>query len=147
MSQCTAGIPDPSPMAEFAFVVARFIQAAECKRQHQQCAKPANRPRPIPIDVGDVDEGWDFMWLLDRNSLYRHLEANEAWICLSCRTTAEIYTGLFRKVDPEGEFREKCMNALNETLWGYGFRTIEGKSKGTNHAWVLPEDIRQPSPL
>jgi len=137
--------PELSPMAEFIIVMAKLFQAVECGRQIKPGSKPPQRPRPIPIDVGEVDEGWDFAWLLEGNSLYGHLEENESWICLSYRTTVEIYTGLFRKVDPAGVFREESMNALNEALWDYGFRTIEGESKGSNHTWVLPDNIRHPS--
>lgn len=141
MSTRPSGNPELPLMAEFILVMAKFIQATERQRKPLQGAKPAPRPRPIPIDVGEMDEDWDFRWLLERNSLYGRLEENEAWICLSYRTTLEIYTGLFRKVDPAGVFKEASMIALNDALWDYGFRTIEGESKEFNHTWFLPESV------
>lgn len=138
----TFGI-DPSvlsPESRFLAEKHGLLPPSVKRRPRPNHPNPFYCPRPQAIEIGDVDDEWEFRWLFERQHLLNCLEGNEEWLTWEDRTTRQVYDALFSLVDPRGIYRSDGMGYLNEALWAFGFRTIEGGSKGINHVWYMPDD-------
>lgn len=98
-------------------------------------SNPFRVPRPCPISADVLEDGWTVDEYLQRPRLRKLLEENAEWLCHDEHCTRDIYTALFRTIDPRMERQREGMTYICEVMWDLGYRPTRGTEHSANPVW------------
>jgi hypothetical protein len=102
-------------------------------------SNPYRVPRPNPIDPERFSDGGCLDDLMNLNAIQDVLQDSIEWLCHGEHASREVYSTVFRRVDPEGNRAREGISLINEVMWDLGFRTAGEELNPANPTWKWVE--------